>query len=454
MTFMQLDHGVCYEAARSRDARFDGRFFIGVRTTGIYCRPICPARTPRKENVEFFSCAAAAEAAGFRACRRCRPEVAPFTPAWSGTSATIGRALALIDDGVLDEGGDIEALSSRLGVGSRHLRRLFIKYLGVAPHAIATSRRTHLARVMLDRTLLPISEIALAAGFGSVRRFNDAMKATFGAPPTELRRRNQSDGSSVEVRLAYRTPFDWDALSGFLSRRAVNGVESLSEGVYTRRDIRIMNDDAGRTLVVSMPAALARDIRDIATRARHLFDTDADPHAIAGHLRGDRLLRPIIRQHGGIRVPGAWDAFEIAVRAIVGQQVSVAGATTTLRKLVDHFGAFPTAQQLATETIGGMPKERAATIKRLASAVVAGDVMLERGASLEDSLVRLTAIKGIGPWTANYIAMRALREPDAFPAGDLVLQRAAGVSSEKELLRMAEAWRPWRAYATMLLWSR
>jgi AraC family transcriptional regulator of adaptative response / DNA-3-methyladenine glycosylase II len=234
----------------------------------------------------------------------------------------------------------------------------------------------------------------------------------------------------------------------------VTGVESLSDGVYTRGAVRIINDDPSRTLVVSMPAALARDIRDIATRARHLFDTDADPQAIAGHLRGNRLLRPILRQHGGIRVPGAWDAFEVAVRAIVGQQVSVGGATTTLRKLVEHFGGFPTPQQLAVQTIGGMPKERAATIKRLATAVVAGHLVLERGASLEDSLERLTAIKGIGPWTANYIAMRALREPDAFPAGDLVLQRVAGVKSEKELLRMAEAWRPWRAYATMLLWSR
>ncbi len=453
MIIMNLDPDACYEAARSRDSRFDGRFFIGVRTTGIYCRPVCPARTPRKENVEFYSCAAAAEAAGFRACRRCRPEVAPFTPAWSGTSATIARALSMIDDGVLD-GGDIEALSRRLGVGSRHLRRLFIKYLGVAPNAIATSRRAHLARVMLDRTMLSVSEIALAAGFGSIRRFNDTMKSKFGAPPTQLRRRAPADAAAVEVRLAYRTPFDWNALSSFLSRRAVSGVESLEGGVYTRSAIRVINDVTGRSLVVSMPAALAREIRDIATRARHLFDTDADPHAIAAHLQHARLLRPIIKQHQGIRVPGAWDAFEVAVRAIVGQQVSVAGATTTLRKLVEHFGGFPTARQLADETIGGMPKQRAATIKRLASAIVAGDLVLERGASLEESIAHLTSIKGIGPWTANYIAMRALREPDAFPAGDLILQRATGASSEKELLRIAESWRPWRAYAAMLLWSR
>ena len=454
MTFMNLDRDACYEAARSRDARFDGRFFVGVRTTGIYCRPVCPVRTPRKENVEFYSCAAAAEAAGFRACRRCRPEVAPFTPAWSGTSATIGRALALIDDGVLDDGGDVEALSHRLGVGSRHLRRLFMRHLGVAPLAIATSRRTHLARVMLDRTLLPISEIALAAGFGSVRRFNDAMKSAFGAPPTELRRRNIGANGSVEVRLAYRTPFDWNAVSSFLSRRAVEGVESFTDDAYERGPVRIVNDTDGRSLIVSMPAAFAREIRDIATRARHLFDTDADPHVIGSHLRSDRQLRPILRQHGGIRVPGAWDSFELAIRAVVGQQVSVAGATTTLRKIVERFGAFPTAHQLARETIGGMPQQRIATIRRIAEAVDTGDLVLERGSSLEESIARLTSIKGIGPWTANYIAMRALREPDAFPAGDLVLQRAAGVKSEKELLRLAEKWRPWRAYAALLLWNR
>lgn len=450
---MNLDHQSCYEAARSRDARFDGRFFIAVRTTGVYCRPICPARTPRKENVEFFLCAAAAEAAGFRACRRCRPEVAPFTPAWSGTSATVGRALGLIDDGVLD-GGGIENLSHRLGIGSRHLRRLFVKFLGATPQAIANSRRAHIARVMLDHTRLPMSEIALAAGFGSIRRFNDAMKTAFGAAPTELRRRNPGNGAAVEVRLAYRAPFDWDSLTAFLSYRAVAGVETFHQGMYTRGPFVIRNDEEARSLVLSMPAARAGEIRDAATRARHLFDTDADPHVIALHLKKGRLLRPIVSRHNGTRVPGAWDPFEIAVRAIVGQQVSVAGATTTLRKIVERFGHFPTPEELAAETITGMPKERAATIARLAAAVVSGDLVLERGASLEESLSRLRSIRGIGPWTANYIAMRALREPDAFPSGDLVLQRHAGVKSEKELLRLAEPWRPWRAYATMLLWSR
>jgi AraC family transcriptional regulator of adaptative response / DNA-3-methyladenine glycosylase II len=450
---MNLDFDSCYEALRSRDARFDGRFFVAARTTGIYCRPICPARTPRAENVQFYACAAAAETAGFRACRRCRPEVAPFTPAWSGTSATVGRALGLIDDGVLD-GGDVEMLSHRLGIGSRHLRRLFVRSLGVTPQAVAASRRAHVARMMLDRTSLPVSEIAMAAGFGSIRRFNSAMKAAFGAPPRELRRRDWKGGAAVEVRLVYRTPFDWETLSGFLSRRAVAGVESWDGGIYARGEFRIVHDQGSRSLLLSMPVSRAREIREAATPARHLFDTDADPQPIEEHLRRDPLLRPILRRHQGIRVPGAWDPFEVAVRAVIGQQVSVAGASTTLRKLVDRFGHFPSAEELAEVEVGGMPRERANTIRRLATAVLSGEVVLQRGGSLDESIARLTSIRGIGAWTANYIAMRALREPDAFPAGDLILQRAADAKSEKELLRRAEAWRPWRAYAAMLLWNR
>jgi AraC family transcriptional regulator of adaptative response / DNA-3-methyladenine glycosylase II len=253
------------------------------------------------------------------------------------------------------------------------------------------------------------------------------------------------------VLIRYRAPFDWHALAAFLSRRAIAGVESWSEGRYARGPFSIRNDEETGSLILS---TTARDVRDATTRARNLFDTDADPDAIISQLKNDRLLGPILRRHAGIRVPGGWDAFEIAVRAIIGQQVSVAGAITTLRKLVERFGHFPTPEELARDPIAGMPGERAATIRRLAAAVVSGDTILERGASLEESTARLTSIRGIGPWTANYIAMRALREPDAFPSGDLILQRNAGVRSEKEMLGLAERWRPWRAYATMLLWNR
>jgi AraC family transcriptional regulator of adaptative response / DNA-3-methyladenine glycosylase II len=449
---MQLDRDLCYRAVRSRDARFDGRFFTAVRTTGVYCRPICPAPIPHKDNVEFYACAAAAEAAGYRPCRRCRPEVAPSTPAWSGTSTTVGRALSLIEDGALDLAG-LESLSSRLGIGARHLRRLFVKHLGVAPQVIAASRRAHLARLLLDQTPLPVSQVALAAGFRSLRRFNDAIKTTFGAPPTQLRGRAPAS-AAIEVRLTYRPPLDWNALTTFQSRRAIDGIESFSAGAYDRGAIHVVHDASRRSLILSLPTELVPQIRKLVTRARHLFDADADPEPIASHLMSDRLLRPILRRHAGIRVPGAWDPFEVAVRAIVGQQVSVAGATTTMRKLIGDSRSFPAAAELATAHIGGMPKQRAETIRRLAAAVAEGDPVLERAASLEESIARLTSIKGIGPWTAHYIAMRVLREPDAFPAGDLVLQKAAGARSEAELRRMAERWRPWRAYAAMLLWNR
>jgi AraC family transcriptional regulator of adaptative response / DNA-3-methyladenine glycosylase II len=250
------------------------------------------------------------------------------------------------------------------------------------------------------------------------------------------------------MELTYRAPFDWKALTEFLSRRTISGIESVEDGMYVRGSVSVRHDEKGASLLVSDRSP------DVVRRVRHLFDLEADPSPIAERLNKDRLLRPILARHAGIRVPGAWDAFEVAIRAIVGQQVSVAGATTTMRKLVGQSTSFPTPAQLAAASINGMPRQRAETIVRLSAAVTAGEPILERGASLDESIRRLTAIKGIGPWTAHYIAMRALREPDAFPAGDLILQRAAGVRSEKELLRMAEKWRPWRAYAVMLLWSR
>jgi AraC family transcriptional regulator of adaptative response / DNA-3-methyladenine glycosylase II len=458
VTSGDLDHDLCYRAARSRDARFDGRFFVAVKTTGIYCRPICPARTPLKRNVHFYPSAAAAEAGGFRPCRRCRPEVAPSSAAWSGTSATVSRALALIDDGALDD-TNADALAEKLGVGARHLRRLFVHHLGAPPNAVAQTRRAHLARVLLEQSALPMTHIAEAAGFQSLRRFNAAMREAYGRPPRELRGRAsaqtppKAQRPTIDIRLGYRGPYDWAALSGWLQTRAINGIEAADERTYTRGAIKAVHRPEQRSIVVSIPAGESATVQDVARRARRLFDVAADPATIATPLKKDRDLAPLVRRHAGIRVPGAWDPFELAVRAIVGQQVSVAGARTILGRIATAHGGFA-PEVLAGVTLPGMPRRRAESIQALAQAVASGAVKLERRATLDETIAMLTELPGVGPWTAHYIAMRALGETDAFPAGDLILRRNAGNLSEKELLRRAEAWRPWRAYAAMLLWTR
>ena len=480
---MQLDPAVCYRAMRARDARFDGRFFVAVRTTGIYCRPVCPAPTPRRENCTFVPCAAAAEEAGYRACLRCRPEAAPGTPAWQGSSATVTRALRLIEAGALDDAG-VDALAAKLGVGDRHLRRLFATHLGSSPHAIAATRRSHYAKQLIDQTAMPMADIAFAAGFASVRRFNDAIRGAFRRPPRALRRaaqrgRDASD-ASIELRLAYRPPYAWNDLLGFLAARAIPGVECVTDGSY-RRSFR--QDDAigwlevgpvpgAHQLLVRIRAIGAPRLIDLARRLRALFDLGAAPDAIAVALRDDAALAPALRTAPGIRVPGALDGFELAVRAILGQQVSVRAATTLAGRLVTQFGAklpddclsplseggmptheFPSAEVLADADVAsiGLPTARAAAIRALARSV-AGGLRLEPAADPDAARDALLALPGVGEWTAAYVAMRALREPDAFPSGDLGLRRALGVGAA-ELARRAEAWRPWRSYAAMLLWQ-
>jgi len=480
---MQLDPAVCYRAVRSRDARFDGRFFTGVRTTGIYCRPVCPAPLPRRENCVFLPCAAAAQEAGFRPCLRCRPETSPGTPAWLGSSATVSRGLKLIEAGALDESGT-EALAARLGVGDRHLRRLFAQHLGASPHAVAATRRTLFAKQLIDQTPLPMAEIAFAAGFSSVRRFNDAMRAAYGRPPRALRRAPRADAavraSSLELRLAYRPPYAWNDLLDFLAARAIPGVECVSEGRY-RRSFRLGESvgwlevrhlDASHQLAVAFEATGPLRLIDLAPRLRALFDLGADPGQIAAQLADDAVLRAALRAAPGVRVPGALDGFELAVRAILGQQVSVAAATRLAGRLVSHFGVelpaacrpaecagaptheFPGAEQLAVADIGviGMPAARAGAIRALSAAVAAGRLRLDPGSDPAEVRAGLLALPGVGEWTAAYIAMRALREPDAFPAGDLGLQRAIGLAAS-DLAARAETWRPWRAYAAMLLWQ-
>jgi len=451
---VDLDHERWYDALRSHDPRFDGRLFIAVITTRIYCRPICPAKRPLRKNVRIFACAAAAEAAGFRPCLRCRPEVAPWTSAWNGTSTTVSRALRLIGEGALD-GGNVDGLADRLGVTSRHMRRLFEEHLGASPTAIAQSRRVHFARTLLTDTSLPISDVAFAAGFGSVRRFNTAIQTAYRMPPRAMRRGKVAEGGDIVVRLPYRPPFDFAGLLAFLRARAIPGVEAVAGDEYRRTIavngihgvIRVRNGNG--VLLLSVPRAFTPALKPIVDRVRRLFDLFADPDTIGEDL-SRAGLDELVRRWPGLRVPGAWDLFELAVRAVVGQQVSVAAATTLMGRIAARYGTaietgdpaltlvFPDPILLRSAPIDGMPATRAETIRALAAADL-------------EQLADLTTIRGVGPWTASYIAMRR-GDPDAFPQGDLVLRKAAGNITERELLARAEAWRPWRAYAAILLW--
>lgn len=482
-----LEADLCYRALRTRDRRFDGRFFVAVRSTGIFCRPVCPARTPRRENCLFMPSAAAAREAGFRPCLRCRPEAAPGSPAWSGTAATVGRALRLIGAGELD-GGDVEDLAERLGVGARHLRRLFAQHLGASPRAVAQTRRVLFAKKLIDETDLSMVDVALSAGFASVRRFNDAVRSTYGRPPRELRRMRRTKpraaAAELVLRLPYRPPLAWQPLLAFLAARAIPGVESVRDGEY-RRTFRA----AGRAgwlaarpepsvpvLCVRLHAAAPAPLGPTVEALRRLFDLDADPSTIDAHLATDPLLAPSVEDAPGLRLPGAFDPFELAVRAILGQQVSVRGATTLAGRLADRFGEpasagasaedgspgrlFPEPERLrraGLEAIG-LPKSRASAIRALARALGAGDLRLDGSQSPDVARARLLALPGVGPWTAEYVAMRVLREPDAFPDSDLGLRKAIGEAGQPvasgALRARAEAWRPWRGYAALHLWRR
>jgi len=477
---MELDPTACYQALGSRDRRFDGRFFVAVRTTGIYCRPICPAPTAKVKNVEFYPCAAAAEAAGYRPCRRCRPETAPGTPAWVGSSAVVARALRLIRAGALDE-ADIDSLALRLGIGARQLRRLFDKHLGASPAAVARARRVHFARVLLDQSELPMTAVAFAAGFRSVRQFNHAVRATFRESPRALRRRRRGArpavGDGLALRILYRPPLDWPALLAFLAVRATPGVETVHDGRY-RRTVTVDGASGAITVepIAGEPALLLRiqlaechGVLEIVERVRRLFDLDADPLKIGGDLGRSAALRPLVAAAPGMRVPGAWEPFELAVRAVLNQQITVRGATTLVGRLAAAFGEpiecgdgltrlFPRPEVLAEADLSaiGMPRTRAATLRALAAAVARGEPVLDASHGAEAVVERLCAIPGIGAWTAQYIAMRALSEPDAFPAGDLGVRKAlangSGLLSAAAVERLAEPWRPWRAYAVMHLW--
>lgn len=474
---------ICYRALRSRDQRFDGRLFVGITSTGIYCRPICPARTAKPENCRFFPSAAAAQAAGFRPCLRCRPEISPDAAAWRGTSNTVSRALALIAEGGLDCDAGVPALAAWLGVGERQLRRLFDKHLGAPPIAVAQTRRILFAKQLIQDSELPMGAIADASGFGSVRRFNDAFRKLYGRSPRELRvRRAAAQNSAVTVKLGYRPPYDWEAMIAFLGARAVEGVEIAEPGRYART-IEIAGEFGSITvapgrahLVAAIRFPNVRALLGIVARLRRLFDLDADVTTIGAHLSSDAQLAPLIAKRPGLRAPGGWDGFEMAVRAMLGQQISVIAARKLAGKLVasaspklspDVTGddrltaAFPTAGRLAKMDFSsiGMPAARIAALKSLAIAASADPRLLDPVGTFDEAVTRLLALPGFGPWTAQYWALRALRDSDAFPAADVALLRSPAVAhngkrpTAKLLLDRAESWRPWRAYAAQHLWA-
>ncbi len=459
-----VDGDRCYAALLARDARFDGRFFTAVHTTGIYCRPICPAKTPKKQNVTFYLCPAAAEAAGFRPCLRCRPDSAPGSPEWRGTSSSVSRALRLIDEGTLEDGG-VPRLAERLGIGERHLHRLFLKHLGASPVAVGQSRRAHMARQLLETSRSTVAEIAFASGFGSVRRFNDVFRRTFGRTPSELRGPAVESPLGTHLRIRVRPPYDWNTLTAFLEPRCLPGIESVSEGRYVRNvqtpegergRIEVSFDEKQHCLEVATDLSPSLSLMGWMSRVQDLFDTQTETEAVEAHLRGTEYDR-LFRLGRGVRVHGAWNGFELAVRAILGQQITVAGATTLARRLIERCGGSlrPEAVAEADLTAFGMPTKRVETLQRLAAHVAAGEIVLEPWTDPEETRMRLAEIPGIGPWTVEYIALRALRDPDAFPASDLGLRKALGNGTAlptKEVERIAEAWRPWRAYAAQHLW--
>jgi AraC family transcriptional regulator of adaptative response / DNA-3-methyladenine glycosylase II len=480
---MDLDHEACYRAIRARDVRFDGRFFTAVKTTRIYCRPICPARTPYKENVVFYPSAAAAQMAGFRPCLRCRPETAPDMGAWRGTRNSVTRALALIELGALDT-ASVDELAERLGLGERQLRRLFHQHLGASPIAVAQTRRVLLAKQLIHETHLPMTEIAFAAGFSSIRRFNEAFLTLFDRSPSALRRERGPEVSAgplgrIELTLPFHPPYDWPAMLEFLRQRAIPGIESVAADSYSR-SIELDGVQGRVTIQPTARHALRATVQfpklsalpTIIGRLRRVFDLAADPAVIATHLSSDTSLARLIAARPGLRVPGAWDGFELAIRAVLGQQITVAAAVKLAGRLVAQYGAhlttadgvishvFPRPEVLASADLSqlGMPRSRAATLSAVATAMVADPRLLDSRSDLDAAVQRLRAIRGIGEWTAQYIALRQLRESDAFPAADVALMRAlANLEgrnySSRELLEKSAQWRPWRAYAAQHLWT-
>lgn len=512
------DFEQCYRAILSRDRRFDGRFVTAVTSTGIYCRPSCPAQTPKRENVRFFRVPAAAQAAGFRACKRCRPDVSPGSPDWDVRADLTARALRLIADGVVDVSG-VSGLAQRLAVSERHLYRQLVAEVGAGPLALARTRRAQTARLLVESTPMQLTDVAYAAGYGSIRQFNDAFREAFGSTPSQAREKAAksialSGNGAIVLRLAYRPPYHAAGVLDWLGTRAIPGLEEVEGATYRRalqlpRSVAVAEivapDDgfgaascadgakrsrsahpmpwsaggAGAThtngaVTMRLTTEDLRDLTPAVQRCRQLFDLDADPAQISETLAADPMLAPLVAARPGVRVPGAVDGFELACRAVLGQQVTVAGARTLAARMVAAYGKplvaasgslthlFPTAESIAAsspEELGtlGLTRARAATLHALGVEVATGRLELDRGADRVATARALGAIPGIGPWTVGYVAMRALGDPDAMPAADLGLRKASaalgGPESAKDLAARAAAWRPWRSYGAMHLWT-
>ena len=471
----------CYRFMRSRDPRYDGFFFVGVTSTGIYCRPSCSARLPQRRNVRLFATAAAAQSAGFRACKRCEPDAAPGSPAWNRRADVAGRAFRLIADGVVDREG-VSGLAARLGFSERQLNRILTAEVGAGAAQLGRAQRAQAARALIESTDLGLAKVALAAGFGSVRQFNDTIRAIYARTPGELRRRARrrrgaTTQGAVELHLPARAPFDGTALVDFLGARAIEGVEEVEGGTY-RRSLAL---EHGGGLVALTPEEKGvrcvlrlddlRDLTAAVARCRRLLDLDADPVSVAAQLESDLVLGELARARPGMRVPGGVDGFELAVRAIVGQQVSVAAARTVLGRLVARYGeplaepagavthSFPTAESLAEVDPADLPfpRRRGEALRSLARLVAVEGVRFDAGADASAALAALLDIPGVGPWTASYVAMRALGDPDAFLPGDVgvrhALERLGHPAEGPRATALAEPWRPWRSYAVMHLWS-
>ena len=481
MTGSPLDFERCYRAVESRDARFDGWFITAVKTTGIYCRPSCPTPIrPKRENVSFYPTAAAAQLAGYRACKRCRPDASPGSPEWNVRGDLVGRAMRLIADGTVDRDG-VAGLARRLAVSERHLHRLLLGEVGAGPLAIARAQRAQTARVLIETTDLPFTDVAFAAGFESIRQFNDTVREVFALTPSALRtagrRRGDIAGGALTLRLPYRPPLDWPALSGWLRLRAVPGVAEVHGHVY-RRTLRLSR---GAGLVALEPIDThirctlrlesTADLTSAVRQCRRLLDLDADPLSVVEVLSKDRRLSSIVRKRPGLRAPGAVDGTELAVQAILGQQVSIAAARTLAARLVTSNGdvikiadptlthLFPRAGAIAEADLSklGVPATRRSTLRALARAVATGGLALDPGADRTETYQQLMTLPGIGEWTAGYIVMRALGDPDTFLSSDLGIKKAGvrlGIgSSPRAMSEHAAAWRPWRSYATHQLWA-
>jgi AraC family transcriptional regulator, regulatory protein of adaptative response / DNA-3-methyladenine glycosylase II len=483
MVIMLPDHATCYRAISARDTRFDGHIFTGVKTTGIYCRPVCPARVPRSDNVIFYPSAAAAHEAGFRPCLRCRPETAPDTPAWRGTSAVIGRALRLIDDGALND-LSVAHLAMRLGVGDRHLRRLFLKHLGATPIAVAQTRRTLLAKQLLHETQLPMTEVALGSGFGSIRRFNEVFQNLFDRPPSAIRRGlapevSMVSSGEISLKLRFRPPYDWEGVAAFLSARLYKGVEAFVEGQYCRS----FDIDGHKGIIFVGPGGIDwLNVRVVCTslvvlprliaRIRRSFDLAADTATIGADLSKDPKLAPLVERYPGLRVPVSWSSFEGLVRAILGQQITVAAAIGLGHQLLSVCAeplpealaqrgpvthVFPSAKAVAELDLAflSMPNTRKQTLGQAAQ-VFSEDPGFFAG-EFSEIRTRLLSLKGVGPWTADCTLLRALGDPDAMPSGDVALIKAfcqidSTVQSQTDLALRAQNWQPWRSYAAQYLW--